>query len=325
MILVVSTQGDGHAQEVLTRLKRRKADAFLLNLSAYPTEASLTIGFPPGPGAGEKVLSLRDARVDLSTCRVAWWRRPQPFRLHPEVQGPHESAFAYTEVYCAFAGLWLTLDALWINHPTRDEEASRKVHQLNVAKDLGFRIPDTCITNDLDRARDFIDTLGPNRTIYKAFSGTEEAWRETRILKPEELALLDSVRFAPVIFQEYVPAEVDLRITMVGDRIFPAAIHSQETDYPVDFRMDMDSARVEAVTLPREVEDRLLEFMRRMGLVYGAIDMRLTPAGDYVFLEINPSGQWLFVEHRTNQPITEALIDLMIEGDRVQPPAHAPQ
>lgn len=320
MILVVSTEGDGHTLEVLSHLEGRGADSSLLDLSAFPMEAGLTLGFDPGRGSEEKVLTAGGIFVDFSSCRVVWWRRPQPFRLHPEIQDPDESSFAYTEAYCAFAGLWLTMAPFWINHPTRDEEASRKVFQLHVAKEVGFRIPDTCITNEMDRARRFIDARGPNRTVYKAFSGTEEAWRETRVLKPQELDLLESVRYAPVIFQEYIPAEVDLRITVVGDRVFPAAIHSQETEYKVDFRMDMESARVEAVTLPGEVEDLLREFMRRMGLVYGAIDMRLTPTGEYVFLEINPSGQWLFVEDRTNQPITEAMIDLMMEKDSVAHP-----
>ena len=71
---------------------------------------------------------------------------------------------------------------------------------------------------------------------------------ETRLIREEELGALDAVRLAPVIFQEYVPAEVDLRVTIVGDQIFPAAIHSQHTDYPVDFRMGLGQARTEPVS-----------------------------------------------------------------------------
>ncbi len=130
------------------------------------------------------------------------------------------------------------------------------------------------------------------------------------------MALLDNVKFAPVIFQEYIPADVDLRITMIGEQIFPAAIHSQETEYKVDFRMTMEKARFEAVELPPKVVRMLRELMKRLGLVYGAIDMRRTPKGEYVFLEINPAGQWLFVEERTGQKISDALADLLAAHER---------
>lgn len=102
---------------------------------------------------------------------------------------------------------------------------------------------------------------------------------------------------------------------MMGEDVFAAAIHSQETSYAVDFRMDMDAGRVEAFQLPRGVIERLQALMDRLGLIYGAIDMRLTPDGQYVFLEINPAGQWLFVEQRTGQLMTEAFVRLLAAHD----------
>jgi len=120
---------------------------------------------------------------------------------------------------------------------------------------------------------------------------------------------IDAVRLAPVIFQAYVPAEVDLRVTVVGDHLFPAAIHSQSTDYPVDFRMSLGQARTEPAELPADVHCQLKVLMDRLGLVYGAIDMRRTPQGEYVFLEINTAGEFLFIEERTGQSISRALAE----------------
>jgi glutathione synthase/RimK-type ligase-like ATP-grasp enzyme len=102
-----------------------------------------------------------------------------------------------------------------------------------------------------------------------------------------------------------------LRVTVVGDDIFPAAVYSQESSYPVDFRMDMTKTRVEPHTLPVETVDKLRALMRKLGIVYGAIDMRLTPEGQYVFLEVNPAGQWLFIESRSGQRITESVARLL--------------
>jgi glutathione synthase/RimK-type ligase-like ATP-grasp enzyme len=172
-------------------------------------------------------------------------------------------------------------------------------------------LPLAIVRHPLPRPNIFL-SRDTDRVIYKSFSATAEEWRETRVLKSHELDLIDNVRLAPVIFQEYIPAVVDLRITVIGDRFFPAAIHSQETSYVVDFRMDMGRARVESCELPAEVRAGLSALMGHLGLVYGAIDMRLTPGGRYVFLEVNPAGQWLFIEQRTGQPITAAVAQALM-------------
>jgi glutathione synthase/RimK-type ligase-like ATP-grasp enzyme len=197
------------------------------------------------------------------------------------------------------------VDARWMNPPARDDVAGRKLLQLRLAREVGLAIPRTLVTSDPDEARRFLDR--PGATVFKTFSCTHEVWRETRLVGPAEREALDSVRLAPVIFQEYVAADADLRVTVVGERVFAAAIHSAETDYPVDFRMSLGQARVEAVELPGDVEARLLELMRRLGICYGAFDLRRTPAGEHVFLEVNTAGEFLFVEERTGQPIAEAV------------------
>lgn len=309
-ILVVSHTHDAHASEVLARLQQRGADAVLFDTGRIPREVPLTIEHDAG--RGWTACSLSDGRwIDLHEVRSVWWRRPQPYGLHSDMAGGEDRHFALAETDAAVTGLWSLLDARWINDPDRDLKAGRKAWQLKVAREAGLAIPRTCITSDPARAREFVGSAS-GRVIYKAFQGTEQSWRETRVLRPEERDLLDGVRYAPVIFQDYVPARVDLRITIVGDRLFPAEIHSQSSAYPYDFRMDMEAVAIEAHALPDAVAARLLALTARLGLVYGAVDMRQTPEGDYVFLEINPAGQWLFVEYRTGQPISEALADALI-------------
>lgn len=196
-----------------------------------------------------------------------------------------------------------------MNPPAFDEVASRKAFQLRVAAELGLEVPRTLITSDPTRARAFVEEIGLGNTVFKTFSCTHAVWRETRVVRDAEMEAVDAVRYAPVIFQEYVPAEVDLRVTIVGDRIFPAAIHSQGTDYPIDFRMSLGQALTEPVELPAEVRQRLSALTARLGLAYAAIDMRRRPDGRYVFLEVNTAGEFLFVEERTGQPIARAVAD----------------
>jgi glutathione synthase/RimK-type ligase-like ATP-grasp enzyme len=314
MILVLSTARDEHAQTVMVELAKRGAPAQLLDLSEFPQRLALSMRYQ-NEERRFRFGCDGQAGLDLGSCGAVWWRRPQSPEVSARVTRSSHRLFALNESAEALQGLWHALDAFWMNDPAKDPVAQRKAFQLRVAQDVGLEIPATLITNCPGAARTFVAERGYEQVIYKSFSATEQEWRETRLLRPEELELLENVQYAPVIFQEYVPAHVDLRITIVGDEIFPAAIHSQDTSYKVDFRIDIQNARIEAASLPADVEARLRALMSRLGLVYGAVDMRRTPDGRHVFLEINPSGQWLFVEQISGQPITSALAALLHAQD----------
>lgn len=310
MILILSSDDDIHAHHVMQHIAERGHEALLLNLADFPKDAQLV--FEAGMSNARRILHYRDQSIDLSQVTSVWWRRPQPYGTHPDVTDPVLDNFAIHEVDEAIQGLWLSLDAKWINVPSRDQDASRKAWQLDVARAAGLSLPRTLITTDPQAARDFIDREGVERTIYKPFQGSEDAWRETRLLKADELDKIDAVKYAPVIFQEYIEATCDLRVTVVGDHIFAAAIDSQKTAYRVDFRMDMN-VDITPTTLAPQTEAGIRALMKRLGLTYGAIDLRRRPNGEEVFLEINPAGQWLFVEDQTGQPISKAIADCLID------------
>ena len=302
MILTVSWPEDAHAAAGQAARRPRDGPVVLLDLARFPRELALAIRYD-GERRSYELLDDGDV-LALDDARVVWWRRPRPFVLHPEIAQGEHARFAYSESVEAFAGLWQSLATTWINHPTREEVAARKVHQLRVAQGVGLEIPRTLVTNDPNEARRFAAAHERAGVAYKTFLPGVHDWRETRVLRSEELAGLAAVRYAPVIFQEYVPLRLDLRVTVVGREILAAAIYSAESSYQPDYRMDLDSARVEPFELPGDLRARIERLMARLGLVYGAIDMRLTPDGRFVFLEINPSGEWLFVEERSGQPIT---------------------
>ncbi len=313
MILILSSDDDVHARHVMHHIAERGHGATLLNLADFPKDAHLI--FEAGQSSSRRLLHYRGQTIDLSKVSSVWWRRPQPYGMHPDVTDPVLDNFAIREVDEAIQGLWLTLDADWINIPSRDQDASRKAWQLDVARAAGLTMPRTLITTDPDAARDFAAREGVDRTIYKPFQGSEDAWRETRLLRTEELDKIDAVKYAPVIFQEYIEATCDLRVTVVGDKIFAAAIDSQKTAYRVDFRMDMN-VTITPTKLAPKTEAGIRKLMKSLDLTYGAIDFRRRPNGEEVFLEINPAGQWLFVEDQTGQPISKAVADYLIDRSR---------
>jgi glutathione synthase/RimK-type ligase-like ATP-grasp enzyme len=311
MILVISSPGDQHAQAVLAHLEHAQAPAQLVDIGRYPNAMSLTAAFDQDEAWSYSLTDSDGTVVPLTDSRVIWWRRPRAHTIDPRIRQPRHMIFSLRESSEALMGTFSSLDVFWVNDPVSEWVAGQKLYQLRTAQAVGLAIPRTLVTSEPRHARAFVDELGPQRSVYKCFSATRQDWRETRIMRPEELELLENVQYAPVIFQEYVPADVDLRVTVVGDRTFATAIHSQGLGYDVDYRMTLGRAPAEPVELPASVERRLRVLMDRMHLVYGAIDLRRTPDGAFVFLEINPSGEFLFIEELTGQPIAAGVAQFL--------------
>jgi len=310
-IVVFSEPTDVHAQSVIRELaKAGESDVRLVDLRDVPQRASVTMAFSNAHGSGFELAIGNGPPVRLDAVQSFWWRRPQTFVL-PGGMDANSQHFALTELSTAFQGLWQCTTGLWINDPVRDSAAAHKPWQLETARDVGLAIPDTLMTTDPEKVRAFWESRR-GEVIYKPFLQTFHSWRETRQLKREELALLDSVRLAPVIFQSLVPGAADLRVTIIGDEIFPAAVDIDKMEYKLDVRLNQQA--YERHQLPADVGAKLLELMRRLGLEYGAIDLRLTPDGEYVFFEVNPAGQFLFVEHACGLPISAALAARLAAG-----------
>jgi hypothetical protein len=302
VILIVSFLDNEHVEEVRRHLTTSHV---VLDMAWFPAQ----LGLDAWAGDGGTRMQLKHPSgelIDLAEVGAVWYRRIRPFEVHEELTDPTSRLFAWSESNEAMLGVWYTLPCFWMNPPLGDEVAQRKIHQLRLAGLVGLSVPETLVTNDPERAREFIDHHGPGRVIRKAFRNIEQAPRETAVVNEPELDLLDAVRFAPVIFQRLVPAAADLRVTVVDGEVFAARIRSDD-DHQIDYRAGLASASVEPCSLPDEVADPLRELMARLNIAFGAIDLRLTPEGEYVFLEINPAGEYLFVSRRANLPIPEAI------------------
>jgi glutathione synthase/RimK-type ligase-like ATP-grasp enzyme len=204
---------------------------------------------------------------------------------------------------------------------------------------LGLKIPPTLITNDPQRVREFRDASsapiiykvlrGPRGPV-KAPPGTsrEECVKYampmvfTTVLTDEHLEHLDTIRCTPGVFQQYVEKKVELRITVMGKRVFAAEIHSQDNELTKhDWRHCQEEAQVPHIPhqLPQKLETKLVRMLEHLDLQFGAIDMILTPEDEYVFLEINPNGQWLWVDLLTDMPMVETFANMLAEGRPAEP------
>ncbi|HEU5378468.1 MAG TPA: hypothetical protein VFV38_23845 [Ktedonobacteraceae bacterium] len=116
------------------------------------------------------------------------------------------------------------------------------------------------------------------------------------------------------LFQEEIPKELELRITVIGKRVFAAEIFSQQSPRTqVDFRQAYADLHYGIHTLPPTIHNQCLALTKALGLTFAAIDMVLTPDHRYVFLELNCSGQWAWIGQATGLPLCETLVDVLTE------------
>lgn len=332
-IVIFTQMDDPHTDDVILALERMGHEAIRLNTDEIPADVEFSFrwgGDIDGSFGGAVEVLTNGRVVDAASVRSVWWRRPGAYSF-PEGLSLQEREFAKGEVDQALRSMWSSLDCFWVSHPDRILEASWKGGQLRQARRLGFEVPRTLVTTSPGEARAFFDACG-GRMAFKVMSdpflGVDAASEKapdgevelletrTTLVTQSDLDLLDSVRTVPCLFQEYVPKRHELRVTVIGDAVFAAEIHSQEREETsVDWRnYDVDVPYV-ATTLPAEVADRCLALVRNYGLAYSAMDLIVTPDGQYVFVESNPNGQFIFVEEKLPQlAMTDAMAACLVRG-----------
>jgi glutathione synthase/RimK-type ligase-like ATP-grasp enzyme len=326
-ILIVTNSADLHADLIVPILAAKGCRPFRIDLDAFPRDYQCVQSFG-AHGVSQRIRLLSDGHwLDLDDVGAVWLRKAAEFSYRSTELGPQERAFAGLETEQAMFGLLYNLDCYWISHPRALRGAQWKGEQLKRAMRFGFRVPASIVTNSADEARRFLQALDGAK-IFKTLSspslGADKLAPEQRttgglrtvLVDDGMLGHLDAVDELPCHFQEYVPKQYELRVTVIGRRVFAAKIHSQDDPRTMIDSRDMSAEiRYEAATLPAEVEQRCVEFVRSYGLEYGAIDLIVTPSGDHVFLENNPGGQFLYVEQLVPEfRLLEALADQLIAG-----------
>jgi glutathione synthase/RimK-type ligase-like ATP-grasp enzyme len=327
-ILVITHSGDLHADLVVERLLARDANVFRLNLDQFPAHYQLDVRQIDGISIGVVRHLPTKAVVSMAEIGAVWTRKSGDFMFLSDSElGPQERAYAIAETKHILTSLLLTIDGYWMNHPMASQAAMWKGEQLRRAAQLGFRVPPSLTTNDGDAVRRFRSAVG-GEIIFKPLSSPSLGADDvdvadrivpnlaTTIITDEHEDMLDALRELPGFFQQYIPKQHELRVTVIDDHVFAARIDSQDdertrTDYR-DFSAEID---YRAERLPPEIERRCHEFIHSYGLKFGAIDLIFTPEGEYVFLENNPAGQFLFVEQLVPElRMLDAVTDCLIDG-----------
>jgi len=315
-VLVIALRGEAHADAVVARLVARGVPVCRFDVDTFGDEAELSLTTGEAGISGRIVTSAGTFATE--EIAAVWLHRPI-FELFGA--GPTRDnlgSFVRREREAALRGLFdLVADAFWVNPAAALYAATSKPMQLCHAAAVGLTLPRTLVTNRPDEAAAFFAASG-GRVIAKAFRGEiGSGWHDTEIvyaqrLTEAHLAELPRLRHAPCIFQELVDKASELRVTVVGDRLFPVEIRFADgAPPPDDYRRAEVEASYAACALPPELERACARLVERCGLGFAAIDFIRRPDGAFVFLELNAYAAWLWLEALTGIAVSDAVAELL--------------
>ncbi|MGW4378355.1 ATP-grasp ribosomal peptide maturase [Kitasatospora sp. NPDC004531] len=306
---------DPTADLVITALHARGVPVVRFDAGDFP--ATLSCSARIGGGAREWQGDLRTPTrlAELGAIRSLYYRRPSAFSFaHLD---PQDARVAAAQARYGLGGVLVSLPGCrYVNHPHRIGDAEYKPSGLAAASACGFQVPPTLLTNEPAAARAFAKAHGP--VIHKPISmptylvdGIAQTVPVTEVA-PEEIE--DSVAGTMHLFQQRVEKVADVRVTVIGERVFAVRIDCDLLDWRVDYSTHVYTP----IPVPEPVEQALHAYLGRFGLLFGAFDFALTgperKPESWVWLECNPSGQWAWLEPPTGLPMTAALADLLQRG-----------
>jgi glutathione synthase/RimK-type ligase-like ATP-grasp enzyme len=303
-ILIITNENDIHSEIVAWGLKIFGYEPEIWNWSDFPKSDKISWYVNT---KGRPIVEIENnKKIFSSPFDVIWNRRhgqptPSPESHPDDIKTIEVEARAYIKNIFHFLEDEKTF---WVNSPTAANRANSKILQLEIAKELGFKIPETLITNNPEKVRQFFK-LHQEKIIFKAFlpniwsePGNSKVALRTSSLTMEHLLNDFSLRACPGIFQNEVKKAYEIRVTVMGEKVIAAAIYSSNEKETVDFKYDLDRANfpLSGIDLPPEVTKKCLLLCRKLGLAFGCIDLIYSKTGEYIFLEINEAGQFLWKE-----------------------------
>ena len=312
IVLIVTNRYDVHADHLVPMIEARGAQVFRFNTERLLADHQISWN-----STGIGTIRNRHHEVAIEDVTSVWYRKPNDYEMPDEWLDYEE--FLREELRATIGGLYRCLSHVnWVNPLDAQRRASYKLLQLRVATCSGLSVPEYIVTNDPLEAAAFgkrhqehglaIKTIGkglvhlpPGKTIF------------TNRLTAKRVNEPDRISGFPHFLQAYIPKKTELRITIVGEEMFASEMQTQDSPNPKSRedwrRYDLNHVAYNACEIPDELELGLRHLMKHLGLVYGAVDVIRTQDDEFVFLEVNPGGQWLWIEQRVGLPISAAIAD----------------
>ncbi|SMO86702.1 ATP-grasp domain-containing protein [Gracilimonas mengyeensis] len=305
MIVLFGIPSQPSLTYIISAFEKEKVTPVVINQRELPyarLEASVYDGVFSG------VLKTQSQTVSLDTARSVY-SRFMDYRYLPAVENKsndHPLAVHTQQIHSQLS-VWLaTTQALVVNPADGISTNYSKPYQLQKIQEAGFSIPDTLVTSDPEEVQRFKE--GQGEVIFKSISSIRSIVKK---LKAEDMERLKHILWCPVQFQQYIPGD-NIRVHVVGNQCFATRITTSAT---VDYRYSSsnDDPVFSPMKLPDEVEEKCVKLTKALGLVISGIDFKHHPDGAYYCLEVNPTPAFSYYESRTDQPISTAIAQLLME------------
>lgn len=312
-VLLITNKSDVTTDFIVKRLKEENVNFYRLNTEDLLSSTFLSFDF------SKNQFKLFDRHlkieIDLLKIKSVYYRRPISPIFPEENLTTGEKKFISVEIAYCLEGLYKILkNALWISSVFAIREAESKIYQLQIAQEIGLKIPNSLITNYEKDASIFLDY---NKSVIKPIkSGLIDDLNNEKIIFTSLLndrKGINRIQFYPTYFQEFIDKKADLRITVIGKKVFPALILSQEfEETKIDWR-NGENLRLQykKIILPTYISELCIMLTERLNLNFGAIDFVIDKNGEFIFLEINPNGQWAWIEKQLDYNISSEIVNLL--------------
>lgn len=320
-ILIITHTGDNFSIEKVTEyIEKNNCEVIRFDVDLYPLQNKLSTIFQDGKWI--TILETPDTKHRLEDISAVWYRRAYNIgnglkeELEPKFYGA-----AMGEIRNTLFGFLESIDAYSLGKPSIYRRLDSKEEQLKIADKIGFKVPETCITNNPEEAKQFILThqnvVGKMQTGFAIRENGVESVVFTNVINEDKLEELDSLLYCPMQFQKKIEKKKELRVTVVGRDIYAFEIDSQQSeDAKVDWRKDgvnlIDKwVRTE---LPADIEAKILELLDVYHVDYGAIDIIVSPEDEYYFIEVNAAGEFFWLDNLTEgNLISKSIADVLCD------------
>ncbi|MDR2570189.1 MAG: hypothetical protein LBD23_07810 [Oscillospiraceae bacterium] len=326
MILVITNEEDVHPTPVIKYLSERQIPVFRLNTEALLTDYQFH-WYCDDSSTDLYIKNIKNGlELKGSNITALWERRPElPNELlidnKPEI---NKHNLLEAKGFLSFLRYYLK-DIYSIGSIVFDRVSASKMLQLKIAKELGMNVPETCFSNQKE---DIVRFANKHPYVVLKSIESDNVWLNDEYeyvfyaqkVKSSLLADSPQAMFAQTInfVQNYIEKQFELRITVVGTKVFACKIDSQLLDDDkgkIDWRQGYDyGLKHEVFELPQSIKTFCTQYLCRMNLNFGCFDMIVTPKNEYLFLECNPNGQWLWIEQETGMKISEAIAEALMNN-----------
>jgi len=316
-VLVITNKSDLTSDFIIKKLKERQIPFYRFNTEELTKSVSISLNFQQG--SYMLFDEIVNEYIDLKKITAVYFRRPELPILDFTELTEGEISFIRNEILFTLEGVYKILkDAYWISPVYAIREAENKIYQLILAESLGLPLPKSIITNSANKAEDFFTKNEDNCIIKPIKSGLVEGPVESKVVFTNHIKSLpqekQKIEKCPVFFQNHIEKKADVRVTIVGKKVFTTLISSQINETTkTDWRKGEVLLEHSKAILPDNLEKMCVLLLKHLGLKFGAIDFVLDKNDNYTFLEINPNGQWAWIEMQTGYEISNEIVNLLID------------